>query len=359
MKELESINIKDFNTLSVSCVADKLIHIESEKDLLELIKKYDFKNIKYLILGEGSKLVLPDEYKGIVIKDELKGKEIISENDEHVFIKVASGESWIDFVIKMSEKEYSGIENLAFIPGTVGAAAVQNIGAYGQVAEDVIEEVEVINLFTGEKKVFKNKKCKYSYRHSIFKEEEMKKYFVTSVTIKLNKYQSFDTNYHSRYENESLKLWLEKNAKQPYKPIDIVHSVTELRRFKLPSVDEFGTCGSFFINPFITRKKYDELVKLMPDLQCYPVDKMDYSANSIEDIKDEEIVKIPVARLVDELGWKGKWIGNVGCHKNQALCVITNRKASSKEVRDFTRVMAEDVKKNYGIDILPEVTYVD
>ena len=182
---------------------------------------------------------------------------------------------------------------------------------------------------------------------------------VISVTLKLNKFDSFDLSYHSRYANESLKVWLEKNAKEPYKPIDIANAVTDLRKYKLPWIDEYGTCGSFFVNPFVRKEKYDELAKIVPDLQCYPVTKMDYSKNSVEEINDSDFVKIPAGRLLDELGWKGKWIGNVGTFDLHALCVVTNKKAKFEEVRDFVDQMKKDVFDRFGVELKEEVVQVE
>lgn len=359
MHRAYKINIRDLNTFCVDCVADALFVVEKEEDLSELTQVYDFKNKPIYVLGEGSNTLFNDEFNGVIVKNELKGVKVLNESDEHVELEIASGESWRDFVVTVSQKGFSGVENLAFIPGTLGAAAVQNIGAYGQVAEDVIVSVTTIDLETGQSTTYSNEECLFSYRYSIFKEKTKQKEFILSLTVRLNKYDSFDLNYHSRYQNESLKVWLEKNAKEPYRPIDIVNAVTDLRRYKLPWLDEYGTCGSFFTNPFVSVDKYNELLEQMSDLQCYPVTKMDYSKKNLDDLDLAKIVKIPAGRLLDELGWKGKWIGNVGTFKSHALCVVTNKKASSSEILDFVGQMKLDVKQNFDIDLKEEVVIVD
>ncbi|MCB9789928.1 UDP-N-acetylmuramate dehydrogenase [Candidatus Nomurabacteria bacterium] len=358
MKITKDKSLKSLNTLFIEAFADQFIAISSKDDLIELTKQYPFKEKVFFILGEGSNTLFTKDLTGLLIKMEIRGREKLHTNGDYTDFKFGAGEIWRDVVVWLAEQEYSGVENLAYIPGTVGAAPVGNIAAYGQVTEDVFVELEAVDLYNGELKVFKHDDMNFKYRHSIFKEKGFEHYAIVSVTLRLSKHAEFDTSYHSRYKNESLEEWLKKIATPPYKPIDVVRAVTELRKYKLPWMDEYGTCGSFFTNPFLTVDQFKELATKIDELQQYPVNKMDYHNTSWEDTGDQEIVKIPAGRLLDELGWKGKWDGNVGTFDRHALCVITNKKATGKEVFEYTEAMKKNVKDAYGIDLKSEVVIV-
>jgi UDP-N-acetylmuramate dehydrogenase len=355
METQEGISLKPYNTLAIDVNAAKFIELESERDVKEVIGSGLLENNNYFILGRGSNTLFTDDVDGVVLYMNIEGKEIIDEDNKRVVIEVGAGEDWPEFVEWAVDKGWSGLENMAYIPGTMGAAPVQNIAAYGQVFEDIFVSLDAYNLNTGEKKTFKPEECDFDYRRSVFKNPD-NDFLITKVRIELSKDPKFDTNYHSRYAYESLTKWLEDTAERPYTPKDVANAVTQLRKYKLPEWDgEFGTCGSFFVNPFVTIEKFKELSEKIDELQHYPVTKMEYDRIDWHDTGKDDVVKIPAGRILDELGWRGKWIGNVGTFDRHALLVITNRKASGEEVKDYTDKMKEDVKDNYGVELKSEV----
>ncbi len=271
------------------------------KYFLEVNSPEDIPNEKALILGDGANILFTKDYDGLVIKNNLFRKK---ETEEGVF-EVASGESWIDFVNFAVEDGWSGLEKLSLIPGTIGGALVGNIGAYGQTFEDIF-----VSAKSG-KEIFSKDQCQFGYRESAFK-HELKNHLVESVTVKLSK------------SPDSKRIAAETIA---------------LRKSKLPDWTKLGTAGSFFKNPFVSQEKLVELQKEIPDLPNFSK-------------------KIPAGFLLEKLGWKGKRIGNVGTYEKHALIVINYGGATGQEILDFTLHMQADVKKNFGIDLEPEVNII-
>mgnify|MGYP001584430187 FL=1 len=340
-------NLAPYNTFQVSVFA---------KDFLELnniSQCHSGLDPESIIIGLGANILFTKDYDGLVIKNNLKGKKIIKENDKEVLIEVASGENWHEFVMWAVDNNWSGVENLAYIPGTVGAAPVQNIAAYGQTAGETIDRVK-----TSDGLEFTNKECKFYYRDSIFKHELKNKKIITSVVFKLSKIAKGDTHYYGRFSYESLQTYLDKVGKPPYTPKQIATAVIEQRTVKMPDWTKVGTAGSFFRNPFVKTYKFDELKKLMPDLQPYPINQMLYPNPDDPVFKMTDMVKIPAGRLFDELGWRGKRIGNVATHEKHALIVINCGGASGQEILEFTQKMQFDVKRTYDIDLEPEVNII-
>jgi UDP-N-acetylmuramate dehydrogenase len=298
-----------------------------------------------------------NDWDGLVLNIQFKGKEIIKADEQSVYLKVYSGENWDKLVKYAVKKDWAGIENLVFIPGTVGGAVAQNIGAYGQSITDTLVKIEALETDTLELKEYDPKDCNYKYRSSMFKEKGRNKYIIISATFRLRKNtKEFELSYHERSGRYgSLKEELQSFAKEPYSIQDIMKAVLRQRNKRLPSVKEYGTCGSFFTNPLVTYKKYKELSIKISDLQCYPAEDLKYDLMDNGEFKDDDLVKIPAGRLLDELGWKGKWEGNVGVSEKHALCVVTNKKASGEEINEFIKQMQKDVNENYNIELIPEV----
>lgn len=331
------MDLKPYNTFGVSVQAPNFSIVRTES---EIPKTSDF-----LVLGEGANVLFTKDVDKPVVKNELKGLKKIDD----VTFEVASGENWSDLVGWAVEQNLSGIENLALIPGTVGAAAVGNIAAYGQNVGEVVLSVKGFHLSSLSRlSVLSNKECDFSYRNS-----SLKDFFVTAVIIKLSKTAHFDTTYHSRYE--SLKSEL---PEPPYNPKMIAEAIIRLRTKKLPDWHKMGTAGSFFKNPFVSKEKFEGLKKTMTDLQTYPVNKMLYPHSDDPVFKKTDLVKIPAGRLLDELGWKGKRIGNVGTFEKHALVVVNYGGATGLEILDFSQKMQEDIKKNFAIDLEPEVKII-
>jgi UDP-N-acetylmuramate dehydrogenase len=245
------------------------------------------------------------------------------------------------------------------IPSSIGGAVSQNIAAYGQNIMDVIESLEAFDLEGRVFKTFTNEECEYEYRSSVFKTKYRNRFIIISAIFKLNKVaEELETSYHERASRYgSLESELQTFAKEPYSIQDVMKAVQNLRTKKLPSIEEYGTCGSVFANPIVTKERYLELAKEIPELQSYPVNKLDYSRKDWFDI-DEEYVKIPAGRIIDYLGWLGKWEGNVGVYDKHALCVVTNRKATGKEVFDFLEKIRQNVEDEYAIELEYEINII-
>jgi UDP-N-acetylmuramate dehydrogenase len=358
MKVKADASLKKYNTFGVDTKAKYFSKVKTIPQLSELLEKYP--NEKILILGDGSNTLLVDDWDGLALKMELKGKEIAKEDNDRVEINVASGENWDDFVRYTVKKNWSGIENMVMVPGTVGGAVRENIACYGHNISHSIVSIEVLDIKSRKIKTIDKERCGYVYRDSKFKKEWKNKYIITSAIFELRKNsKELELSYHERAGRYgSIQEELESFAKEPYNTKDVMEAVIRQRTKRLPSIEEYGTCGSFFKNPLVSFKKFKELEKRIDQLQCYPVEDLKYDLSGTKDFKDTDVVKIPAGRLLDELGWKGKWKGNVGVSEKHALCVVSNKKATGKEIYDFAKTMIEDVEKNYGIELIPEVNII-
>jgi UDP-N-acetylmuramate dehydrogenase len=335
-------NLAPYNTFKVEAFARDFIELS---DLSSLSNLGNLENS--LILGLGANILFTKNFESLVIKNNLKGKKVLKETDEEVLIEVASGENWHEFVMWSVENSWSGVENLALIPGTVGGAAVGNIGAYGQTVGEIIEKVKTDNGLG-----LTNQECQFSYRDSIFKRQLKNKAFITSVVFKLYKTAHFAADYYSRYE--SLRTYLPSHPT----PQTVAEAVTKIRTAKLPDWKTLPTAGSVFKNPFVTKKHYEALAKEIKDLQMYPVDKMIYPRPGDPVFNTAEMVKIPAGRLLDELGWRGKRIGRVATYDKHALVVVNCGGASGQEIFDFVQQMRLSVKKAYAINLEPEIEII-
>lgn len=335
-------SLKAYNSLQVEAKAKHFREVNALADLANLPAEPIF------ILGEGCNTLFTKDWPGLVIKNNLRGREIISEDSEEAVIKIASGEDWHQLVTWTVDHNWSGIENMAYIPGTVGAAVAGNIAAYGQALDASLVSIETMEITSGKSKTFSKDECELHYRHSIFQDELKGQFFITSATLKLSKTAHFDTHYYSR--RESLQTELAKiNPSGNYSIKDVYQAVINIRTQKLPDWRKIGTAGSFFKNPFVTQEKLVELQKEMTELQAYPTKGMDYPKNFVANS-----VKIPAGRLLDELGWRGRRIGNVGTYEKHAL-VIVNYGATGQEVFEFAEMMRNDVLKNYDVNFEYEV----
>lgn len=355
MNILSSKSLKELNQYSVDVSAKYFVEIANEKDITDLVDSGYLKKERVLILGSGNNILFTTDFDGIVIKPCLLGKDIAKEDERYIWIEVSCGEDWDTFVRWCVKNNYQGIENLVDIPSSIGGAVSQNIAAYGQNIMDVIESVNTIDLKTGNRKIFSNKECKFTYRNSIFKSKEKNRYLITSAIFKLKKESNdLEISYFERKSRYgSLEDELKSFAKEPYSIQDVMQAVINQRKKKLPSIKEYGTCGSVFENPTVTKEKYVSLCKEISELQSYPVEKLVYK----KDYKGEEkeYVKIPAGRIIDELGWRGKWKGNVGMFEKHALCLVTNRKATGKEIYNFLEEIRKDVKKKYNVNLNYEI----
>ncbi|MDP4182929.1 MAG: UDP-N-acetylmuramate dehydrogenase [Bacillota bacterium] len=356
----KNVSIKKYNTFQIDVKAKEFVEVTTIEELYEILEHINKTKEKVFVLGGGSNVLFLKDFDGIVIRVEIKGIEKEREDTDYLYYRIGSGENWHELVMRTVQENLGGIENMALIPGTVGGAVAQNIAAYGENISEVFESLHAYEVSTKEMKFFNFEDCQFEYRNSIFKREYKNKYIITDVTLKFKKKpDKIETSYHERKSRYgSLEDELKSFAKEPYTVRDAALAVINIRNRKLPSIEDYGTAGSFFENPIVSAKKFKELEKIVPELQHYPVEKLVYTKEDWSDVKGEEYVKIPAARLLEELGWKGKWEGNVGTYKNHALCVVTNWKANGQEVLDFTNKMKQSVLDAYGVELRSEVNIV-
>jgi UDP-N-acetylmuramate dehydrogenase len=338
MKIFKKYPLKPLNTFGVEVFADYLVEIRQLEELFEIISKQELLNLKQLVLGGGSNVLFTKDFNGLILKNYLKGIEIIEEKGTKVKIKAQSGELWHDLVMFAVENEFYGIENLALIPGTVGAAPVQNIGAYGVELKDVFIECEAIDLSNGELKVFSKSACNFGYRESIFKSELKGRYFISAVTIELDKRHQLNMHY-SDISNITSKL---KPSELTLKRLAEI--VIEIRQKKLPDPEILGNAGSFFKNPVISNEQFIVLKSKYPVIKSNPLGNNQH--------------KIAAAWLIEQAGFKGKRIGDVGTHQNQPLVIVNYGKANGLEVLHFANLIKQAVKKNFDIRLDFEVNII-
>lgn len=343
MEIQSNFSLKSHNTFGVDVKAKYFAYVTKMEDLKEILSNPKYKNEPKFFLGGGSNTLFTKDFDGSVIKINIRNINIVSENENSVEIEIGAGESWNGLVQYAVNNGFAGIENLTLIPGTVGAAPVQNISAYGQNFEDVFLSLEALNTESLEVEIFDKDKCKFGYRDSFFKNEGKGKYVILKVKIKLEKKLEINTEYQSRYE--SLKGELESFTVPPYTIRDVSRAVSQIRFRKFPDWEKNGTAGSFFLNPIITKEKLAEIQKKLPEVQFYPTE-------------NENQVKIAAGWLLEELGWKGKKVGNVGTSPNQSLVVMTFGPVKAQEILDFTKNMQDDFEKNFGIPLEPEVNII-
>ena len=286
-----------------------------------------------MVLGGGSNLLLTKDFEGLTLRIQNRGIEIVEQDDRKARVKVAAGENWHDFVLWCLENDLGGVENLALIPGNVGAAPIQNIGAYGVELREVFESCEAISIETGEVKIFKKDECDFGYRNSIFKNILKGKYIIFSVQFNLNK--------PPHALNISYKGLSEKLEGKIINIQSIAQAVIEIRTSKLPDPKKIGNCGSFFKNPVITLIKFNDLKQQYPDIPHYP--------------DQEGKIKIPAAWLIDTLGYKGYRNHDAGVHPNQALVLVNHGNATGAEIKKLAQQIRNKVREKFAINLEFEV----
>lgn len=331
MKITENASLQAYNTFGIDVSAKFLIEIESPDDVIEALQFTKKNSLPILTLGGGSNILFTQSFDGAILLIRNNGINIIDENDDFVWVEVGAGENWHSFVLYCVEKSWQGIENLSLIPGTVGAAPVQNIGAYGVEVKDLIESVEAVRIEEENIQVFTNLECEFAYRNSIFKTDLKGKCIITKVLFKLRKKPVFNTSYGA------ITSFLE-DKEVTIKSIS--DAVTAIRQSKLPDPAEIGNCGSFFKNPIVEEHTFERVKKEYPNVAAYPQrDKM----------------KLAAGWLIDQAGWKGKRIGDVGTYPKQALVMVNYGKATGLEAKEFAEKIQDVVFNKFGVKIEPEV----
>lgn len=335
---LENISLKPFNTFGIDVKTKFLVRVSSVEELKSIYQDARFTQERKMIIGGGSNILFQFDFNGLIIKNEMKGIEILREDEESVEVKVGAGEIWHEFVMHCIKHGWAGIENLSLIPGCVGAAPMQNIGAYGVEVKDLITEVQTLRISDLSIQSFSNEKCQFGYRESIFKNHEKDKHAILSVVFKLNKKPNFKISYGAIEEE------LKKDPETPISIRKISDAVIRIRQSKLPDPKLIGNAGSFFKNPEIPKEKAEQLKSAFPNLVFYPV--------------NEKTVKLAAGWLIEQAGWKGYTEGDFGVHKKQALVLVNYGHAKGNEIVELSEKIIQDVKSKYGIVLEREVNLV-
>lgn len=334
LKIINDADLTSLNTFGVKAKAKKLIFIEQPHHLEEAFDKGFFSRSSKLILGGGSNVLFTKDFEGIVIKIDLKGKHIEETNHKEALGVGLAGENWHDFVLFTLESHWSGLENLSLIPGSLGAAPVQNIGAYGVELEDIFEYTDAFHLETGKIKRFYKEDCKFGYRMSVFKGIEKGKYLIVRVALRVNRNDVVVTSYGT------INQWLKDHHINHPTSADVSNAVIAIRQSKLPDPEEIGNAGSYFKNPIVSKSIFEQLISQHPEMPHYP---------------NEEGVKVPAGWLIDRCGWKGFRKGDVGVHKNQALVLVNYGGGTGEELFQLSKDIQESVYAEFGIQLEPEV----
>ena len=323
MKKCENEKIP--NSFGIDVKTRLFIEYNSLDELRQALAEH--KNERLLHIGQGSNLLFTADFNGVILHSAMRRARCVKEDDEHVWIEADNG------LAQLCDMGISGMENLSYIPGEVGASAVQNVGAYGVEAKDVIESVRTIKIADGTERIFTNAECRYGYRDSIFKNELRGQYIVTHVTYKLNKH------FQPKLEYGNLSAEVGANPT----PMSVREAVIRIRRQKLPEVAELGSAGSFFKNPVVPREKYDEIAA---------------SYDRVPHFEQDGGIKIPAAWLIEQCGWKGKSIGGAQCYPKQPLVLVNTGHATPEDIIRLASAICADVNERFGIEIHPEVNYI-
>lgn len=334
------VSLKPYNTFGIHANARYWVEINSEEDLQTVLQLSDYSNQPKLILGGGSNVLLCHDFDGLVVKINIQGIDVTREDDDHVYVTAGAGVNWHALVLFCVGRGYAGMENLALIPGTVGAAPMQNIGAYGVELEQVFESLTAVHITTSERKTFTHADCAFGYRESVFKRALKGQYIITSVTFQLAKRPIFHTRYGAIQEtltemgvtDETLSIKAISDA------------VIRIRRSKLPDPAQIGNAGSFFKNPEIPKDQFDKLKAVYPTLPGYPI--------------GDDVVKVPAGWLIEQAGWKGYRSGDAGVHAKQALVLVNYDKATGDEIMALAKKVQQSVLEKFGITISPEVNVI-
>lgn len=325
-----NVSLETYNTLSVPAIAKSLVEIESVDQLQHAIAYAKENSMSLLVLGEGSNTVFNDDVDALVVVNRIKGKQVIEETEQDVTLKIGAGENWHKLVEWSLKNRWYGLQNLALIPGTVGAAPIQNIGAYGVELESVFIELECVEIEFAKTRVFDKELCQFAYRDSVFKNQLRDKVVITSVTLKLQKQASNNLSY------PALRQYFENlNVEHPL-PGQVFNVVCKIRNSKLPNPTEIPNAGSFFKNPIISEQHYQNLIKQHPDIVAFPVDGG---------------IKLAAGWLIERAGWKGKAINGVATHHQQALVIVNPKNQTGKYILEYANSLQLAVYEIFSVKL--------
>jgi len=335
----ENVSLKSFNTFGIEARARFFVRVQTAAELHDVLANPVYRPLPRLVLGGGSNvLFINDFFDGLVIKIDIKGITVLEETQQSVRLEVGAGEVWHDLVMHTIEKGYSGLENLSLIPGTVGAAPMQNIGAYGVEIKETFDSLEAFHVESGESRRFTNAECRFGYRESVFKHELKGQYIITSVRFNLSKIPVFHTSYGAIQDTLREMGVGELSVKA------ISEAVCHIRRSKLPDPAQIGNAGSFFKNPEIPKAQFEALKARYPGIPGY--------------VTSQDFVKVPAGWLIEQCGWKGKVVGATGVHKMQALVLVNYGDAKGREIKALAEEVQQSVQDRFGIRLTPEVNFL-
>ena len=337
MKDFKNYSLKAHNTFGIEAKCKRYLEFESDIEAFDVAEILRKSKLPYIIIGGGSNLLLTKDFDGIVVRSGIKGHYF----EEDYFCErmtCGSGETWDDMVSTSIEAGYYGMENLSLIPGDVGASAVQNIGAYGVEAKDLILCVWMVEIPTGKTWMLGNEECEYGYRQSRFKKDWKSRFLITRVTYGLSK------TFRPHLDYGNIRAELERKGIKEPTAQQLRDTIIDIRNAKLPDPKVEGNAGSFFMNPIVTKVRYEKLAAQYPDMPHYRV--------------DSRHVKIPAGWMIDQCGWKGKSLGRAGVHSKQALVLVNRGGATGEEIVTLCEAIRKDVKEKFGIDIYPEVNII-
>ncbi|EKT3966270.1 UDP-N-acetylmuramate dehydrogenase [Flavobacterium psychrophilum] len=337
MTIISNFSLKKHNTFGIDAKAQQFVAVHSVDDLQIILKENQTE--KKFILGGGSNMLLTKDIDALVIHIDLKGKKIIQEDDNFVWVESQAGENWHEFVLWTINQNFGGLENMSLIPGNVGTTPVQNIGAYGAEIKDTFVSCKAMNIATQEMKIFTNTECHFGYRESVFKHEAKDQYIITSVIYKLTKKEH---KINISYGDIKLEL-ANKNIETP-SLIDVSNAIITIRQSKLPDPKVLGNSGSFFKNPIVLKSEFEPIHKKFPEMKFY-------------EISDNQ-VKVPAGWLIEQAGFKGKRFGDAGIHKNQALVLVNYGNATGQEILNVSEDIQKTVFEMFGISIEAEVNVI-
>ncbi|MCR5889764.1 UDP-N-acetylmuramate dehydrogenase [Hymenobacter sp. J193] len=330
-----NVSLRPYNTFGLEVKARWLARFRSVEELRALLALPEVQQAQKLVLGGGSNLLFTRDFDGVVLKNEIGGLDIVQQDEETALVRAGAGESWHGLVQYTLEQELSGIENLSLIPGTVGAAPLQNIGAYGAELKDTFDHLEAVEITSGQLRTFTHAECGFGYRESVFKGPLKNRFIVTGVVLRLRRRHQANVSYGAiRTTLDDMGIGPEPT------PREVSEAVVSIRRSKLPDPTQIGNAGSFFKNPELSQQKYDELKAQYADLPGYAVPGG---------------VKVPAAWLIEQCGWKGRRLGAHGVHDRQALVLVNHGGAQGEDIRDLAFEIIASVREKFGVELHPEV----
>ena len=358
-------SLRNLNTFGVDASAKYFAEARSPEEFRELLSQPAYAGERKLILGGGSNLLFTRDFDGLVIKNSIPGIEVVREDGDDVWVRAGAGEVWHEFVLFCVDRGYAGVENLSLIPGQVGAAPIQNIGAYGIEMESVCERVEAVQIRDAEPVVFSHRECEFGYRESVFKGRCKDRFLVTAVTFHLRRTPRFEIGYGD------LRRTLEQMQVGPLSIKAVSDAVIRIRSSKLPDPKVLGNAGSFFKNPIIPRAQFERLAAQYPAMPHFPARSSGPPPSTDPPPNSDPPpgaapsgagrpgpgpeVKLPAAWLIEQCGWKGRVVGATGVHAAHALVLVNHGGATGAEIHRLAQEIRHSVQERFGIDLVPEV----